>query len=167
MKMSSIIPFPFKCYPVPRNAYEEFWNSEQLRTVFEMFSTTPLNGRNQKWFAHRRSLEFLKSEARLKRRCGQVTPGVLADVERLLRQLCGSLAINGQCTVSNLKRVLMNQGLCSNGPKPSWCSGCTTTYKLLGRLKACLWRVLKWPMCKMSWKMNRTLMARILSAQSV
>ena len=62
----------------------------------------------EKWFAYRRSLEFLKSEARLKRRCGQVTPGVLADVERLLRQLRGSLGINGQCTVSNLKRVLMN-----------------------------------------------------------
>ena len=72
----------------------------------------------EKWFAHRRNLEFLKSEARLKRHCGHVTPGVLVDVERLLRQLRGSLGINGQCTVSNLKRVLMNQGLCSNGPKP-------------------------------------------------
>ena len=44
--MSSIIPLPFKCFPVPRNAYEEFWNSEH-GPVFEMFSTTPLNGRNQ------------------------------------------------------------------------------------------------------------------------
>jgi hypothetical protein len=71
----------------------------------------------ERWFTHKRGLEFLKSEARLKRRCGQVTPGVLADVERLLRQLRGNLNINGQCTVSNLKRVLMDQGLCSNGPK--------------------------------------------------
>ena len=63
------------------------------------------------------STAFLKSEARLKLRCGQVTPGVLADVERLFRQLRGNLNINGQCTVSNLKRVLMDQGLCSNGPK--------------------------------------------------
>ena len=46
VKMSSIIPLPFKCFPVPRNAYEEFWNSEH-GPVFEMFSTTPLNGRNQ------------------------------------------------------------------------------------------------------------------------
>mmetsp|Transcript_65028 Transcript_65028/g.107978 ORF Transcript_65028/g.107978 Transcript_65028/m.107978 type:complete len:314 (+) Transcript_65028:246-1187(+) len=72
----------------------------------------------EQWFANRRSLEFLKDEARLKRRCGQVTPGVLADVERLLRQLRGSMGINGQCTVSNLKKVLMQQGLCSSGPKP-------------------------------------------------
>ena len=43
---------------------------------------------------------------------------VLADVERLLRQLRGSMGINGQCTVSNLKKVLMQQGLCSSGPKP-------------------------------------------------
>ena len=72
----------------------------------------------EQWFGNRRSLEFLKDEARLKRRCGQVTPGVLADVERLLRQLRGSMGINGQCTVSNLKKVLMQQGLCSSGPKP-------------------------------------------------
>ena len=44
--MSSIIPLPFKCFPVPRNAYEEFWNSEH-GPLFEMFSTTPLNARNQ------------------------------------------------------------------------------------------------------------------------
>ena len=55
--------------------------------------------------------------ARLKRRCGRVTPGVLSDVERLLRQLRATPGINGQCTTNNLKRVLMDQGLCSNGPK--------------------------------------------------
>ena len=65
----------------------------------------------ERWFTHKRGLELLQSEARLKRRC------VLADVERLLRQLRGNLNINGQCAVSNLKRVLMDQGLCSNGPK--------------------------------------------------
>ena len=27
----------------------------------------------EQWFANRRSLDFLKDEARLKRRCGQVT----------------------------------------------------------------------------------------------
>ena len=36
----------------------------------------------ERWFTHKRGLELLQSEARLKRRCGQVTPGVLADVER-------------------------------------------------------------------------------------
>ena len=71
----------------------------------------------EKWFTHRKGLEFLKSEARLKRRCGQITAGVLSDVERLVRQLHATLSINGQCTVNNLKQVLKDQGLCSNGPK--------------------------------------------------
>ena len=69
------------------------------------------------WFTHRRGRQFHKSQAPSKRRCGQVTPGVLAYDERLLRQLRGALGINGQCTVTNLKRGLMDQGLCSSGPK--------------------------------------------------
>ena len=51
----------------------------------------------------------------MKRHCGQVSGRVLADVERLLRQLRGSLSIMGN--VSHLKRVLMHQGLYSSGPK--------------------------------------------------
>ena len=74
--------------------------------------------RVEQGFANRRSLEFLKDKARLKERCGQVTAAALADVECLLRQLCGFLGINGQGMVSNLKRVLMHQGLYSSGPKP-------------------------------------------------
>ena len=70
-----------------------------------------------RWFTHLCGLEFLKAEARLKRRCGHLTPGVLANVKRLLRQLCASFGFNGQCTVSNLKRALMDQELCSSGPK--------------------------------------------------
>ena len=37
-----------------------------LRNVSKVFPVEP-------WFAHRRSLELLKDEAWLKRRCGQVT----------------------------------------------------------------------------------------------
>ena len=39
-------------------------------------------------------------------------------MERLLRELRGSMGINGQCTMPNLKKVLMEQGLCSSGSKP-------------------------------------------------
>ena len=74
-------------------------------------------GEIEQWFTHRRGVEFLKYEAQLKRRCGEVTRGVLADVERLLRQLRAALGINGQRNVTNLKPVLMDQGLCSNGSK--------------------------------------------------
>ena len=44
--MSDRIPLPFKPYPVPRNEYEEFWNSEHF-FVFEMFSTAPRKDRTQ------------------------------------------------------------------------------------------------------------------------
>ena len=46
-----------------------------------------------------------------------VTPGVKGEVERLLRQACGCLGLNGQCTVANLKQLLIYLDLSSAGPK--------------------------------------------------
>ena len=40
-----------------------------------------------------------------------------SSVERLIRQARGSSAINGQCTVANLKRLLQAHGLMASGPK--------------------------------------------------
>jgi hypothetical protein len=70
-----------------------------------------------KWFANRRSLQFAKSEERLKRRCGEVTASVLADVEHLLRQTRGLFGMNGQCTVTNLRLLLGHHGLTISGTK--------------------------------------------------
>ena len=50
-----------------------------------------------KWFANRRSSQFAKAKERLKRRCGEVTASVLADVEHLLRQTRGLFGMNSQC----------------------------------------------------------------------
>ena len=41
----------------------------------------------------------------------------VANVERSLHQVRGLLNINGQCSMSSLKHVLMVQGLCSNRPQ--------------------------------------------------
>ena len=71
----------------------------------------------REWFANKRRLQaFSKAEVKIKRRCGQVEPGVLGDVERLSRQSRGCLGLNGQCTAYNLKRVLGAVGLVCSSP---------------------------------------------------
>ena len=70
-----------------------------------------------KWFANRRSSQFAKAEERLKRRCGEVTASVLADVEHLLRQTRGLFGMNGQRTVTNLRLLLGHHGLTISGTK--------------------------------------------------
>ena len=71
----------------------------------------------KRWFTERRAKQFARQEAALDPRCGAVDPGVRSDVERLLRQARRALCINGQCTVDNLKRLLMAIGLMTSGPK--------------------------------------------------
>ena len=83
----------------------------------QCFGTPSKVSEISKWFALKRSLQFAKAEAKLKRRCGAVTPSVLSDVERLLRQTRGLFGMNGQCTVANLKLLLGNHGLTTSGPK--------------------------------------------------
>ena len=61
--------------------------------------------------------QFVQAEERPKRRCGEVTPSVLADVERLLRQTRGLVGMNGQCTVTNLRLLLGHHGLTISGTK--------------------------------------------------
>ena len=83
----------------------------------ECFGTPSRVAEIGKWLSLKRSLQFAKAEAKLKRRCGVVTPSVLSDVERLLRQTRGLFGMNGQCTVANLKLLLGNHGLTTSGPK--------------------------------------------------
>ena len=90
-------------------------NNECLST--QCFGTPSKVSEISKWLALKRSLRFAKAEAKLKRRCGAVTPFVLSDVERLLRQTQGLFGMNGHCTVANLKVLLGNHGLTTSGPK--------------------------------------------------
>ena len=70
-----------------------------------------------KWFAYRRSSQFAKAEERLKRRCGEVTASVSADVEHLPRQTRGLFGMNGQCAVTHLRLLLGHHGLVISGTK--------------------------------------------------
>ena len=88
-----------------------------MNVALQAFGTAEKVGDVQRWFAERRAQQFAKAEERLHRRCGAVTQGVLHDVERLLRQTRGIWAINGQCTIANLKTILGNHGLTNSGSK--------------------------------------------------
>ena len=77
-KMPDTIPLPFKPYPVPRNEYEEFWNSEHF-FVFEMFSTAPLKDRSQivqsHWQLKQRVIKTLADKR-------YATPAFLSEVKQ-------------------------------------------------------------------------------------
>ena len=111
-------------YPPPsvlcKRLYAETANpsdAQMADLATECFGTPSRVSEIKKWFSLKRSLQFAKAEAKLKRRCGAVTPSVLSDVERLLRQTRGLFGMNGQCTVANLKLLLGNHGLTTSGPK--------------------------------------------------
>ena len=90
---------------------------EMRQVAVKTFGDTSKVSEVSKWFAQRRSSQFAKAEARLKRRCGEITASVLADVEHLLRQTRGLFGMNGQCTAANLKLLLAHHDLTTSGPK--------------------------------------------------
>ena len=102
--MSDIIPLPFKPYPVPRNEYEEFWNSEHF-FVFEMFFTAPRKDRTQivqsRWQLKQRVMKTLADK-----RC--TNPAFLTEVRQAVsvsQQEAACLRKAKQCVlVDNLLR---------------------------------------------------------------
>ena len=88
------------------------------KVAVESFGVASKVSEVKRWFAQRRMHKLVPGEAKLKRRCGMVEPGVLGQVERLVAQARGQLAIDGRCTVSNLKQILEWRGLIASEPKP-------------------------------------------------